>query len=263
MPSEASESSETQGHFIWRELMTEDPARAAEFYRALFGWTILETHAGPEGVYRMVQHAGRELGGIVATRPEHDHPRPHWLSYARVPEVEPICARARKLGGAELIGPTELPGVGRLAVLADPTGAHWAVFAVSRARPLPERPPPGVFCWTQLLTPEVARARAFYGELLRWGVEPAPSPDGLPSVMFRASGKLHAGALQLPPSATATASWLPYVAVAEITAAERRAQSLGAAILRGATELPGLGAFCVLQDPTGAELALWEDRVPS
>ena len=84
-----------------------------------------------------------------------------------------------------------------------------------------------------------------------------------PTVMFRASGKLHAGALQLPPSATATASWLPYVAVAEITAAERRAQSLGAAILRGATELPGLGAFCVLQDPTGAELALWEDRTPS
>ena len=47
------------------------------------------------------------------------------------------------------------------------------------------------------------------------------------------------------------------------TSSERRAQSLGAAILRGATELPGLGAFCVLQDPTGAELALWEDRVPS
>jgi predicted enzyme related to lactoylglutathione lyase len=58
----------------------------------------------------------------------------------------------------------------------------------------------------------------------------------------------------------APSAWLAYVGVDDVAAATAQAKSLGATILMEKTEVPGMGWFTVLLDPTGAALALWETK---
>jgi hypothetical protein len=58
----------------------------------------------------------------------------------------------------------------------------------------------------------------------------------------------------------APSTWLAYVLVDDIRAATSKAKSLGATIAKEATEIPGVGWFSVIVDPTGATLALWKPK---
>ncbi|MCD0416480.1 VOC family protein [Rubrivivax sp. JA1024] len=114
----------THGAFSWNELLTADPERAAAFYTGLFGWAV-ETHEMSVGPYRVVKTAdGTAVGGIMAFPP--DTPKevpPHWAGYVTVDSVDDTIAKALDLGGSVLVPAMDVPGVGRMAVLRDPTGA--------------------------------------------------------------------------------------------------------------------------------------------
>jgi len=56
--------------------------------------------------------------------------------------------------------------------------------------------------------------------------------------------------------------WLAYVNVDDIAGSTAKAESLGATIIRDITEVPGIGWFSIIMDPTGAGLALWKGRTP-
>lgn len=122
----------THGAFSWNELVTPDPERAAGFYAGLFGWTV-EENPMPGMLYRVVKTPdGSAVGGIMGTPP--DAPAgmpPHWGSYVTVDSVDETVAKAGELGGSVLMPPMEIPGVGRMAVLRDPTGAVVSVIAYS------------------------------------------------------------------------------------------------------------------------------------
>ena len=57
--------------------------------------------------------------------------------------------------------------------------------------------------------------------------------------------------------------WAPYVLVEDIAASTGRAKSLGATVLAGITEVPGMGSFSMFRDPTGAAFALWQPKMPA
>lgn len=120
------------GSLCWLELYTPDLPAAAGFYNAVLGW---ETSAVtfPGGAYTTVHPAGTEMdamfGGIV---PLEDDPTKAetgaWLPYFEVPDTDATVARAQELGGTVRLPATDLPDVGRIAELADPYGARFAVI---------------------------------------------------------------------------------------------------------------------------------------
>ncbi|WAC72685.1 VOC family protein [Roseateles sp. SL47] len=123
----------THGAFSWSELMTTDPAKAAEFYGGLFGWKLdtMPLPGGGDGeVYRVAKVGDTAVGGLMTTPKEAPMP-PHWACYVTVDDVEATVARAQELGGTVLMPVTEIPTVGRMATLQDPQGAVVNVITYS------------------------------------------------------------------------------------------------------------------------------------
>jgi len=111
------------GTFCWNELMTTDPAGAAAFLADLAGHEIQEMPF-PDGVYRVLLKAGRPVGGVMAMPAEMSAGMtPRWSSYLAVDDVDATVARAVELGGSVKRPAWDVPGVGRIGVIADPQGA--------------------------------------------------------------------------------------------------------------------------------------------
>ncbi len=114
------------GHFLWDELHTLDTAKALPFYEKVVGFSNRPMDMGPAGTYHILSSGGVDRGGATNHLPEGCPP--HWLPYVHVDDVDATAARAKRMGGVVTAGPEDIPGVGRVAVLRDPTGASLAVI---------------------------------------------------------------------------------------------------------------------------------------
>lgn len=108
----------------WHELNTWEPDQARHFYRATLGWDFQRT-ALPDGdTYWVAWKDGRAVGGIFQlTEPHCDGIPSHWMTYLAVPDIIAALVKAEAAGGEVLRKAFRLSGVGRLAVVTDPTGA--------------------------------------------------------------------------------------------------------------------------------------------
>jgi uncharacterized protein len=118
-----------------------------------------------------------------------------------------------------------------------------------------EHYPHGTFSWIDLGTPDVAGARAFYGELLGWTFEDTPAGDGSAYTLCRLDGKLVTGIHEHPEAEGA--AWSSYLKVDDADAAATRARELGAEVLLEPFEIPGTARMALIRDPVGAVVSLW------
>jgi len=118
----AMDPMKTHGAFSWAELMTGDPAKASEFYGSLLGWKI-EPMQMPDGMYHVVKVGDTPVAGMMQTPAQASGMPPTWGCYVTVDNVDATVARAAQLGGKVCHPPTDIPGVGRFAVIMDPQGA--------------------------------------------------------------------------------------------------------------------------------------------
>ncbi len=119
------------GCFGWYELGTRDTAKAKEFYGAVFGWTGEDEESARGGTYTVWKVGDATVGGmldIAAMLP--DEIPAHWLVYFTVEDADAALEKVKAGGGDVRFGPMDLP-VGRLAVVADPFGAVFAVIQPS------------------------------------------------------------------------------------------------------------------------------------
>ena len=111
------------GSFHWNELMTRDVDAAKAFYGATLGWSY-DAMAMEDGTYWIALSAGAPVGGIMdmagVSPPEVP---PHWFAYVAVDDVDARVAKIADAGGEVLREPFDVPGVGRIAIVQDPTGA--------------------------------------------------------------------------------------------------------------------------------------------
>ncbi|MDH5340210.1 MAG: VOC family protein [Rubrivivax sp.] len=112
----------THGAFSWSELMTHDPKAAADFYGALFGWTVDTMDMG-QGPYHVLKVGDSAVGGIMGMQPGGTGQPPAWGCYVTVDDIDKICETCKSLGGTVCMPPTAVQGVGRMALLKDPQGA--------------------------------------------------------------------------------------------------------------------------------------------
>jgi predicted enzyme related to lactoylglutathione lyase len=117
---------------LWVELATRDIARAEAFYGAALGWSASPFDAGPTQ-YRVLSVPGNEsgFGGMLEMNEEWAGIPSHWAIYLHVTDVDATVARALALGGKTLVPAFDVPGVGRIARLDDPSGAGFYVMTPS------------------------------------------------------------------------------------------------------------------------------------
>ncbi len=114
---------EDQNPFIWHELVTTDQKKSGHFFSELFGWSRKEVDAGPFGTYTLFQRAGRDIAGMMDPTPETTESGSFWHSYIAVENADECAKRCVSLGGSVLVPPHDVPDVGRICAIADPTGA--------------------------------------------------------------------------------------------------------------------------------------------
>ncbi|GHH82532.1 hydroxylase [Streptomyces sulfonofaciens] len=118
----------------WTELYTPDVQAAAEFFGSALGWTTEEMpYSG--GTYTIASPAGggedAGFGGLVPLSADPRASTPYWLPYFAVPDADAARGRVQELGGRALGTAVDIEDVGRIAQLADPYGARFAVLAPS------------------------------------------------------------------------------------------------------------------------------------
>jgi len=121
-----------RGTFIWHELMSRDPEASERFYRNVVGLDVRAVDVDG-GTYRTLIADGRPIGGLTGPRPGSDvwpsgGPEGHWVGYFGSTDVDAAAQRTMALGGHVLLGPLDIPGTGRVAVLRDPDGATFGLF---------------------------------------------------------------------------------------------------------------------------------------
>ena len=256
-----AQATTTAGRIVWHTLNTTDLAAARKFYTQLLGWSATELDMGPGGKYTMFRDGDQDVGGAAALDPRAAAAgaRSHWLAYPSVDDVDAVADRVPAVGGKILVPPTDIPNVGRFCVAADAQGAVIAPFKGTPSAPQPKDGPPSVgsFCWDELLTTDVAAAKAYYGKVIGWtsrSIEMGPAGT---YTMFQRGDKDAAGMASLPTPPPHPPAWLSYVLVRSVDASTDKARGLGAKVMMEPKDIPGMGRFSVLLDPTGAAIALW------
>lgn len=256
-----SEAVFVPGRFVWADLMTTDVAAAQKFYFALFPtWTHDPVDMGKAaGKYDRFALDGRGAGGMIGLDESRGVPS-HWVPYGTVASVDEACATATALGGKVHVPATDIPNVGRFALLADLQGALFSPMALDE--PPPEHSGPmahGAFCWHELLTTSPDSARAFYSAIFGWSHAEVPVGTG-PYHLFRRGDQDAAGMMQMPPDAKAPPSWLVYVYTPDIEASVAKVKELGGKHFMGPRHVAGIGRLAVASDPTGAMFALFQSE---
>ena len=118
------------GTFCWTEIATTNSAKSKEFFKNVFGWEFKESNAGGMEYNEFSIGGGYPAGGLYELNPEWfggNPPPPHFMTYVAVDSVDDNAALARELGG-KVHKTEDIPGVGRMAIIEDPTGAMFATY---------------------------------------------------------------------------------------------------------------------------------------
>jgi predicted enzyme related to lactoylglutathione lyase len=112
------------GKFVWNELNTQDIDGAKKFLTATLGWSF-ETMPIPDGTYWIIKNGEDRVGGLFDMSGDaHCKGVPeHWLSYVAVDDIDARYKKALAAGAKQGRAPFDIPGVGRIGILAQPGGA--------------------------------------------------------------------------------------------------------------------------------------------
>ncbi len=135
MAEEASEMAgwplPKEGSFVWTEIASSDADKCQAFYETVFDWKFKPGDASPGMDYREFTTGGEApVGGLYQINPEWfggNPPPPHFMIYVAVDDVDVNAELAKELGG-NVHKIMDIPNVGRMAIIQDPTGAMIATF---------------------------------------------------------------------------------------------------------------------------------------
>lgn len=251
----------SNGNFIWHEHMARDPNAAISFYTEVVGWKT-QPFAEADHYVMWVGSQG-PLGGVMTLPDEATKVGmpPHWVGHVQVQDVDATAALAKQLGGKVYKEPSDIPTVGRFAIIGDPQGAWIGAFTPSPMT-LHDPSEEGEFCWNELLTSDSAAAFEFYSKLFGWKIdqEMDMGPMGIYRIFGIAGADPFGGMMTTPNGALMPPMWLYYTQTSNLDAALSRATQKGAKLLNGPMEVRGGSRIVQLMDSHGAAFALHEKK---
>jgi len=234
----------------WVDLGSADVPKAKEFYRGLFGWN---TPDGPAeaGGYTVCDLGGKTVAGLGPNM--NPGSPPHWSTYVNVESADETIAKVEANGGTVYMPPMDVMEAGRMAVFADSAGAAIGLWQPNQHIGAQLVNEPGTYCWSELMTDELAAAKVFYNAVFGWDAE-TQGPEGPGGYTeWKVGGRSVGGMMAKPDAmpADTPSFWGVYFAVADTDASVSRARGLGASVLMPATDIEP-GRFATLSDPGGA-----------
>jgi uncharacterized protein len=252
-------TSHAPGSFCWLELSTTDQNAAKQFYSSLFGWMIDDQPMGPGEVYTMFNIEGRNAAAAASMneRMRAQGVPPHWMPFLSVESADATVAKVQQAGGKAMAPAFDVFDFGRMAVLADPAGAHFSVWQPKQHTGTGITGVPGTICWADLMTPDPAAAAKFYSEVFGWKLEPGQDSSGYLHIK---NGSEFIGGippaeqrpLDVPPY------WMIYFLVDNCDASAAKAKELGGKLLMPPTTMEKVGRIAIVDDPQGAGFALFQ-----
>ena len=252
-------SSYRPGTPSWADVASPDPEAARAFYGDLFGWTgepATEPEAMGYTVFMLADAAVAGLGPTFGDMP------PLWNTYVTVADVDETLTTTTEAGGQVLMEAMNVLDAGRMAVIADPSGAALSLWQPRSHIGAEVRMERNAMCWAELNTRDPEGAAAFFAKLFGWETHTVETPAGDGSTGMRyiqfLMDDLAVGGMivmdehwpaEVPPH------WMVYFAVDDCDATAARVAELGGQVCVPPTDIPP-GRFAVVNDPHGAVFSI-------
>ncbi|MCX5402307.1 VOC family protein [Streptomyces sp. NBC_00102] len=246
--------------------MVPDQRAALDFYRDLLGW---EGEVGPpeQGGYAVCTLKGKPVAGIMkAMNQDGTVPDPMpptvWTTYLSTDDVEGTLTSVGDAGGTVMMGPMDVMDLGRMALIADPTGGVvglWQAGTFAGAGIVNEH---GALTWNELATSDLPAAAAFYSSVLPVTTARSEMPGAEGYIEFKVDGRAVGGMMDLstfPPGVSP--HWQPYISVDDVDAVQAAAVRAGGRVIAPAFDMVA-GRMAVLADPQGGTFSVITPSMP-
>lgn len=253
----------------WVDTAQADPAQAARFYAALFGWELADMMPpGAAGQYLMARLHGRSAAAISSVPPGTPARPPAWNTYIRVESADAAAGRVRHAGGRVLTEPMDVFDSGRMAVCSDTEGAEFSVWEAGSFRGAQAVNEHGAVNFNNLLTDNLAEAGEFYGAVFGWELRDFGQPMwALPGygdfletirpgtragmVAMGIDGGFEDVVATAMPRGAGPARWSVTFGIDDVDSAARRAPELSGSVVTAPADAPWIRS-AELADPAGA-----------
>ena len=239
----------------WADLMVPDRHVAREFYSALFGWEF--TEGTPEtGYYMMALKDGEPVVGIGEPLPGQEGSPSQWTVYLASDDVAADVETAAANGATVLAPAMDVMAFGKMAVIADPTGAVaglWQSGTHTGANVVAE---PGTLVWTEQMSRDLEAATSFFATLFGYTYTDMSAPGGMQYVTFEIDGVTSGGLGEITPEmGDAQPHWLAYFGVEDTDDAAATITEHGGTVLKPAWDTP-FGRIAIVAGAVGEVFAI-------
>jgi len=242
------------GTFSWTDLGTTDVDGAKKFYGALFGWKMEDQPSGPGMTYTMCSVGGKSACAMYTQDAEQKKMGmpPMWMVYFTVTDVDAATKKVSAAGGKVHKEPFDVMDVGRMSVIADPTGAVSCLWQAKKHIGAEIIQEPGAISWAELATNNVDAAGKFYTSVIGWKSDHMQMGPMTYTVFKRGDAQAAGMMAQSPEMKGMPSAWTVYFSVANCDATVKKANELGGKTIAPAMDIPNVGRFAWISDPQGA-----------
>ncbi|MFB7031639.1 MULTISPECIES: VOC family protein [unclassified Streptomyces] len=244
----------------WIDLMVPDQRAALDFYCGLFGWQG-EVRSAETGGYAICTLKGKPVAGIMKVmNPYGTVPDPLpptvWTTYLATDNIDTTVKAVTDAGGTVVMGPVDIMDLGRMALMADPTGAVVGLWQAGTFDGMGIVNEQGALIWNELITADLPSASAFYSAILPITTHRSEIPGAEDSIEFQVDGRAVGGITdlsKLPPGLQP--HWQAYFHVDDVDEIQAAAVRAGGSVLAPAFDMT-IGRMAVLADPQGGSFAI-------
>ncbi|MFV0260635.1 MAG: VOC family protein [Acidimicrobiales bacterium] len=240
--------------------MSGDVDTSMAFYTAVFGWDA-EERFDDDGnrIYVEFQRDGKPLAGLGGLPPGADAMPSTWNSYIAVDDAEAVQARITAAGGSVMLPAMAVMAAGTMGVYTDPTGAAFSIWQAGEHHGSAIVNEPNTYAWNELLTRDVATAKAFYTEVFGWSYEEADmGPAGTYTLIAGGDNGGLGGIMPMPAELPPMVPnhWMVYFLAADLPATIDAVKNAGGRLAQEPFDAAGVGTIAVIHDPVGASFSL-------
>jgi uncharacterized protein len=249
MPKKTEYAQGTPG---WVDLQTTDQDAGKKFYGSLLGWSYDDRPMPQGGTYAMALVNGETVAAIAPMPPgAPEGMPPMWNTYIAADDVDATLEKVGPAGGQVLMPAMDVGDAGRMAFVADPTGAVVGLWEANQHIGATLVNEPGTLTWNELITDKPDSALAFYEAVLGVTSATVEMAPGQTYHLLKVGGSDVGGCME-PPMAGVPNHWHVYFAVQDADATAAQAGAQGGQVAVEPFDIPTVGRTAVLADPQGA-----------